>query len=229
MKRGFRLPRKSPAMWFDGATYATASAANTPTFSVTGQYSFFLTLRPSTLAQYSWLLDTKIAGSSAHSGFGIVMNNGLITLLLGFPFQSKPLLTMSQTTNSRIIIACDFAARAITIYLNGVQASLATLTQQPTNLANTYPLRVGTWQTNTNPTYFFRGALQAAIVEGLATSQQIAAYQRGIVPVTPYKYYQYSDITAAGGSVVGNPEQCLIHQRGAVIRTDGNKNRYIVT
>lgn len=33
----------------------------------------------------------------------------------------------------------------------------------------------------------------------------------------------------AGGVIAGSPERCLVHVRGAVIRTDGNNNRYIVT
>ena len=41
----------------------------------------------------------------------------------------------------------------------------------------------------------------------------------------------WQDLSGGGnhGTVYGSPEQCLIHRRGAVIRTDANNQRYIVT
>ena len=127
-----------------------------------------------------------------------------------------------------VVLICDLAV-GITPYINGVASSLITITA-PTNLANTFPtLKIGNWQGNIDPSYFFKGALIVAMIEGIASGQQIADFQRNVLPSTSFIYQTFAGIISDGGTVTGTQEQCLVHQRGAVIRTDGNNNRYIVT
>lgn len=205
-------------MWFDGSDdYVKCPAvAINPTFSITASalvntfletgYQHIISARNDGYAPFWQLL--------LHHRYKKI---GFYNPITGMT-KSVVILSLNQTYHIGVVVSPTLTTFVIDDIVNSAASVHGTL-------SNGNFIRIGYEEANAR---FWTGMIRhVTIWDGdYRTNPPKLAEWKGLGVTSA----DWQDTTGNGhdGTVYGSPERCLVHRRGAVIRTDGSGQRYIV-
>lgn len=239
---GVKFPRHTAAMWFDGSNdYVEHTAANFRSADTSGTVTAWVWFGVS--GTYNILTSSYVLGTTYYIALRITngkveitqRNNDTADLMRG---------ANVLTVNAWHHVSLLSTGTSYQLYINAQSESLSVITGTNTgdwfaDTQNRGNLVIGQLK-RLSSSGFFHGGLRDVHVYNRALSQpEIAADMAGSLQTNLVANWKgngntsanWQDLSGNGynGTVNGSPEQCLIHQRGAIIRTDVNNNRYKVT
>ena len=232
MPAGVKMPRKRPAMWFDGVD-DYVQCDNVFTFGWTWSLSFWIfpLLSASDIGMLS-IGDNMFVRTSATNRLHLYFFYRQV--VDGYVFNvSMPLLSLTWT---HVVLA--LSAGNLKIFKDGELVNDVTTAGTLRGIGTLASCTLGTFLTLQK----FNGTYQDVIIYNTTLSQARAAaiYNGGYVRrqldlsdaalawrINTADYGHDSSGNNKHGTVYGSPERCLVHRRGHVIR--GNPpNRYVV-
>lgn len=217
-----KQPRHDAAMWFFNNCVQIPNM-----FSGLDNFSIIAVIQTNTPNSYGRIISFR--DFTVGTFFEIFLYTSKLA------FYSGGLYPTGATTIARLtptIIGITVSQRRIvTYYINGQRdyQGIFSITWRnlPGSIGAMYPSGTAFNGVIRDVVFFERTLSEAEMLTPYTQAPMLAFYEGTGTLLTNWQDTSGNGYHATG--IIGTAEQCLIHRRGAVIRTDGNNNRYIVT